>query len=282
MRTLAILLSILLVFHSSQPAFADKLIYQPGGQQASGSFKGSAAVNKIGNLYGDDLSAILDGDTLTIQQDTGGRLRNVARGTIFFLKADDNRSGPALTGYWFCRAGSKFARIVGNRKGGGDVIDTKSGARLVGSIQDVSFQQVEIETKDGRKSIPVSDIGGLSSARVFRFTCPLQGVVNLDLAQAFEATAERFEFTSTFDSALAKQASETQRPEKAGGKVKSGWSTRKKIIVFTIAALLIATAIAVPIAVAVPLSNRNRGGSAFPPFPLFQPNQNINAQQPQP
>ncbi|MBZ0188061.1 MAG: hypothetical protein K8F91_17570, partial [Candidatus Obscuribacterales bacterium] len=264
-----------------QGVYADTLKYEPISSQTVGSFKGSASVNKIGNLYSSDLTAFLDGNTLDIQEGAGDTLKTVARGVAFAAEVTKSANRRTLKGYWFCRDGSKLDVIIGTDKGADDIIDTKEGARFIGQIRNVTGSEINIDTKAGAKVVAVTGLKAVYSPKIFQFTCPLSGAASLDLTRAFEVSAQDFKFKPTFSKSLSSRVSDSRKTQAAKEPANSRWSTKKKIIVFTVLGLLVATAIAVPIAVAVPLANRNRRTAFQPMFSTQNSNGMSNVQQAQ-
>jgi hypothetical protein len=156
-------------------------------------------------------------------------------GTAFKLSNPD--TAHKIAGFVWFHGGNKLAQLA--KPNAVDSVTLTDGTKIAGKIRSVSRNEMQLTTMDGNtKTIAVSQIADVSSPVVFRVQLA-DGSANMKFSSTYQGAAKAAAISS--GSAVA--------PSEFKG---------KKIAIALIAGALIATAIAVPIA--VPLAARGRGG----------------------
>lgn len=225
----------------------------PASETGSGSFKGESKFNKIGNLYGEDLSVVLDGSMLSVENKKSNK--TIASAVLFKTKLERRAAGARFSGFCFFRQGEALSEILGKQAADKDRVKTRDGEEFLGTISSLDRNELVITDTNGvphRVSCAQAEV---CSARVFQFSCDLKG--EFDFSKPCSLDASKFVFSPTaVKTERAKQEKQTQSTNSRDAA--SQWSTKKKLIVFTALTLLVATAIAVPLAVGIPAYNNRR------------------------
>lgn len=268
MRSFCLALSFLLLFEvGCRSAFAGAFSVSRSLNGSITSFRGEAAAPKIGTVLGSNLIAVINNDTLEIDQvEVGTKQRSqVLSGKLFGDQIRKTDTKPKFTGLCFFNGGRKLPELVGLDSETADFVLTLDGKRSTGKITNVDGGQVTIVDGPEIKQIPVKTIDTIVSSRVFKvsallFTAPS---VNVDDrgGPGFEARILRFELDPTLDEFMTvagKDRLEKHLDSAAYTK------TQKKLIVAASIGVTLA-AIAIPVALAVPLAGRHKLPAKSPP-----------------
>lgn len=226
---ISVILCLAQFFHS---VLADGLSY------SDGTLKGTAQCTKVGSLFADDLTVLINGTNLELRK--SGQDRPVASGTVFKASVKDNR----LTGLCYFRRGERLSEILGKNAGTPDLIENRSGEQIVCRIEDLDSEMILFVVDGSQKQMMLSDLHSISSANVFRFSAQLKSGTE----------ADNIVFSSTCDKSLARRSR-----HQALGPV-DNTTIPDRVIGFA-AGMLAITAIAgivLPLSIALPIASYHR------------------------
>ncbi len=238
---------------------ASSLSVQTSGNKID-SLSGDAPVRRIGKLRLPDGVAVLKDnridilfDSLDLTEKSGvSEKKKTLTGLCFALTKTVSHGRPCVTGFTYLDGGTSFAEI--DQPGVAETISLNDGSSCHGQITSVTSEKITLTTKDGERQIDTSSVKDVSSPRVFAVSIPYA-----EDGQSFEA-----KFTRTSDSSMTSGAVSTtvakQKPTNNFNNP-SDSNRKKKIIVTVIVACLIATAIAVPIALACSGNHHNNNSN---------------------
>ncbi|MBZ0188213.1 MAG: hypothetical protein K8F91_18330 [Candidatus Obscuribacterales bacterium] len=251
MRIITTVLALVAVLNLSiLPSVAQTATFIPGKDPGIvGTVTGKVPINKVGNLWGSDLQAILSESTIDVVDTGDGQTRLTG---VPILSSFEKRSGKILwTGVCYWRGGKDRQSVAGKNANKKEVIVLKDGKKFVGEIGQVNRDWVEINTEGDTEKVRTKDISSLKSPYATSFQCYVDSPDGR-LNQVTEGPAS-IKFNQTYDRSAEKL---TRAPVVRSGE---GMSKQTKILLGVAAVLLIVTAIAVPLAVAIPAANSNRG-----------------------
>lgn len=243
MRVFAISLAVFLSLHLAfcPLALAGNLNVRSTGSKVS-TVSGDAPVRRVGKIKLPDGVAVLSEnridilfDSVDLTQKTGtSEKKRSLSGTCFGMTTGVSKGRPCVTGYAYIDGGTSFSEI--DQPGVTDSISLTDGTACHGQITSVTSDHVTVTTSGGEKQIDITKIKDVSSPRVFTVSFPYA-----EDGRSFEA-----KFTSTDDTKVGVSSPDDVKKQS----LTQNHSNRKKKIVFAIVvACLVATAIAVPIAV---------------------------------
>lgn len=241
-----------------QPALAGQFIISGAGSGASHSIKGEAAAPKVGSLVHPNLFMVFDEDDVLVEKrPVGGDKVTLLAGGFFGVKIITGENGEnRIQGYCLFNSGEQLPAVIGEDNALTDQITTKDGRTLEGRIIKASHDKITIGTSKGPVLLFSNDIKSVVSSRVYAFTglCfPSEGT-NIEESADFKAKIIRFELDQTRDEFMTVAGRK---------KLEAAISTREytkkqKALLVGASILLTAAAIALPVALAVPLAGRNR------------------------
>ncbi len=219
----------------------------------SGSIsKAEANVQSLGKLqFGKARAEITDNRMdvlLTVVDLATGRLKEEKSltGLILTSKTTGEGSQRILTGGVYFDGGLKLFELDTTSP---EYVKTTSGQKYIGKIIQVSRVQLSVETALGTEDFLISDLLEIHSPRFFQFAIPVAEVTGE--AMTFTGQAEEMSFTTAPEAAATEIA--VAEPAKISPTLptdKHHMSKKAKIITIAVLGCVIATAIAVPIAVA--------------------------------
>lgn len=246
MKLLRVFLSVILFAQLSlvgQAAKAGTVAIESGSIS-----KLEANVQSLGNLqFGKARAEISDNrmDILfTVVDLTTSRLKEEKSltGLILESKILGEGSSRTLTGGVYFDGGTKLSELITEST---EYVKTTSGLKVTGKITQVSRIQLSVETAHGTEDFLISDLAEIHSPRFFQFSIPIADASGLPTT--FTGQAEEMSFSITSEVAESKPVVVTEKPAATD---KHKMSKKAKIITIAVLGCVIATAIAVPIAVA--------------------------------
>lgn len=227
--------------------------YRPGDAPGSGgTVTGVVKVEKIQNLIGSDLEAYLNDGSIDVVRNKDGDKTTRLQGVPILVSISKKDNEIHYTGTCYWRSGPDREALSGKNTDQKELVLLKDGTTLVGKIENVSCDSIELTTPEGRQKVSVQNVKEIKSPFATRFNCV---IVSPESNVSFQSSVEgptSIQFTKTFDRLAIKQ---TKTQKVTSG---DGMSTKTKVILGVVAAVFIATAIAVPLAVAIPVANQNR------------------------
>jgi len=195
---------------------------------SDGGAQGTASVNKIGKLLIAEGIATLTATTIEIaSKDSSGNQTTQLKGRLF----NTEKAGGVIKGMAFFSGGPLISDL--DSVGCNDYVKKIDGSKVTGPVTDVTESAVTC----GGTSIPMGNVAQIHSARVFKYSTKV-------------GETPKMNFSATCVKAKAQ-----------GEKL----STKRKIIIATVAALII-TGIACGIAIPIAVANSGGGGGRPPVF----------------
>jgi hypothetical protein len=236
MRSIAVLLTLVMVslFVVRVDAIAGSLQYNA---TTGGVDKADAAVKSVGKLSTPSGKATLTGDKLDIIFGNSDLTQKELIGTTINVHKTDHHT---FEGIVFFTGGSANNQLGGNH----GVVGLNDGSTYEGNITGVDETNLTVDTPTGQVQIPNHNVKFINSTHAFKFTIPFTG-------EPTAGTTTNITFTDT-GSLRATTTTMTSTGKQTVTTHHTGdhHITRKKVVIAIITALLIATAIAVPVAVA--------------------------------
>ncbi len=250
MKLLRVFLSLVTLANFSLfgiPAIAGSLSIESGSIS-----KAEANVQSLGKLqFGKARAEITDNrmDVLfTVVDLATGRLQEEKSltGLILMSKTTGEGNERMLTGGVYFDGGRKLFELDTTSP---EYVKTTSGLKYAGKITQVSRSQLSVETAHGTEDLLISDLSEIHSPRFFQFAIPVAEVTGA--TTTFTGQAEEMSFTQTPEVTAPKiAAAEPANINPTLPPDKHHMSKKSKIITIAVLGCVIATAIAVPIAVA--------------------------------
>lgn len=160
------------------------------------------------------------------------------------LKRINQAASENLTASSSFKEGNQFEKI--DAPGVEDKVSLTDGDTISGKITSVTSDEIKMTQNDGTdRVLRVNQVAGISSPRVFEFTITATDIAGKSGDTGVVADGEKITFRPTY------KITKPVNSSKVGKSGKKPIPTATKLAVGVVAALLIATAIAVPIAVAV-------------------------------
>jgi len=199
----------------------------------SAGVQGQVPVHKIGNLLFAEGLAILNGSdiSVTAKNESTHASENVLKGKI--LKTEVTHAGGStfVKGISYFNGGSQLPSLEPNCKG--ESVDLNDGSKVVGPIEDISQEAVSI----AGKAIPMGSVSAIHSGHVFNFHMKVSGP---GTNGAVKGDSSGIDFSPT----CSHQTTSVKTSH-----------TKTKIIILTVVALGVATAISC--GVAIPLATHH-------------------------
>lgn len=245
MKLLRVFLSLVVIFQFSvlgQPALAGSVAIESGSIS-----KLEANVQSLGNLqFGKARAEITDNRMdvfFTVVDLSTSRLKEEKSltGIILTSKILGDGNSRTLTGSIYFDGGHNLHELDATA---GEFVKTSSGQKVTGKITQVSRTQLSVETPYGTEDFLISDLAEIHCPRYFQFSIPILEATGSD--KTLVGQAEEMSFS------IASEVSKTEKviTEKPVTPDKHHMSKKAKIITIVVLGTVIATAIAVPIAVA--------------------------------
>jgi hypothetical protein len=242
----ALLLSTVLALHLSLQlgALANPISYTPSTDSAPATMQGHLPVNKVGALLAADCLAILNGNEIKIVQNQNHDPKfkkthtpdpnkpDLFKGEILKSKIETTGDTKTLSGIAYFNGGINFDRLTHVKCD--DSVTLTDGQNLNGIIQSADKLQLTLKTASAVQSIKMSDVAAIHSARAFNFSMPVPSETDVKNPSGFTAELSRLTLVPTCHTIAA-------------GITRS--SRNKRILIVACSLTLLATSIAVPIAV---------------------------------
>lgn len=269
MKRSVLLLSTVLVlqFNLQLSSQASPISFTPSSDSAPATMQGQLPVNKVGALLAADCLAILNGNEIKIQQnqdqDHGqhhdpkykkGKTPDpnkpdLFKGEILKSKIESTGDNKTVSGIAYFNGGTKFERLTRVRCQ--DKVTLTDGQELSGVIQSADKIQLSLKTANAVQLIKMSDVAAIHSARAFNFSMPVPPNADVKNPTGFSADLGRLTLVPTCHVIAAGITSS---------------SKRKRALIVLSTLTIVATSIAVPIAVGVATHHH----SPAPFHPIFQ------------
>lgn len=253
MRLSLVLASVIIAFQPlwSLSALAAMVNYDRPTKAIN--IQGRLDAKRIGNVKLDKSAVLMSGNKVDIIFETVDLTEKVEdgdkrlTGTTFKTTFEGHNTEGSVTGLLLLEGGSSFAEL--DSPGTTDTIKLTDGTTHTGHIVSCSGKYLQIQTDVTNRTIDTANIAEISSARVFKFEIPVRTSADMTGKTNIIADASQIAFTPTM--AIKAEVKTTAKAEPKVEKVARHSSHKKKIIIMSAIGLcLIATAIAVPIAVA--------------------------------
>lgn len=248
MKRSVLLLSIALVLQFNLPlaSFADPISFTPASDSTPASLQGHLPVNKVGALLAADSLAILNGNEIKIQQNQNQNhdpkfkkahtpdpnKPDLFKGEILKSKIESVGDSKTLSGIAFFNGGTQFERLT--RIKCDDRVTLTDGQNLSGIIESADKLQLSLKTAGVMQSIKMSDVAAIHSARSFNFSMPVPPNTDVKNPSGFSVELGRLTLVPTCHTIAAGITSS---------------SKKKRVLIVATTLTLLATSIAVPIAV---------------------------------
>jgi hypothetical protein len=243
----ALLLSTILVlqFNLQLVSQASPINFTPSSDSAPATMQGQLPVNKVGALLAADCLAILNGNEIKIQQNQGNdhdpkfkkskpsapNKPDLFKGEILKSKIESTGDNKTVSGIAYFNSGTQFDRLT--RIKCDDKVTLTDGQELSGIIQSADKIQLSLKTANAVQSIKISDIAAIHSARAFNFSMPVPPNTDVKNPAGFSAELGRLTLIPTCHVIAAGITSS---------------SKKKRVLIIATTLTLLATSIAVPIA----------------------------------
>jgi hypothetical protein len=212
----------------------------------SSSLNGQVPVHKIGNLLLAEGMALLDGSDVSVtakNKDSKGT-ENILKGKLFKAAVAGAGKSTAVNGFAYFNAGSQLSSL--EPRCTGESVDLSDGSKVTGPISDITQEAVSIASK----TIPMSSVAAIHSSHVFNFSLKMNAPTS---GGAVQGSPSSINFSSTCGHEAATKVSKS-----------TSSATKKRIIIMTVVALGIATAISC--GVAIPLATHHHHSNPTPPI----------------
>ncbi|MDR3614832.1 MAG: hypothetical protein P4L53_14835 [Candidatus Obscuribacterales bacterium] len=243
-RSVLLLSTILfLQFNLQLSAQASPISYSPPSDHATATMQGQLPVNKVGALLAADCLAILNGNEIKIQQNQEHDPKfkkgkapdpnkpDLFKGEILKSKIENVGDNKTVSGIAYFSGGTRFDRLT--RVKCDDTVTLTDGQSLSGIIQSADPIQLTLKIASGATAIKMSDVAAIHSARAFNFSMPVPPNTDVKNPSGFTAELNRLTLVPTCHTIAA-------------GITKS--SRNKRILIVATTLTLLATSIAVPVA----------------------------------
>lgn len=223
------------------------------------SVQAEAACPKIGSLIRGGQTMTINDDLVTVQEiDNSGTRRTILSGVVFDLElSKQDKDTHRIKGYCFFNSGERLGELLGADATTNDMVLTRDGRMLKGKISSLDRNQLTLIDGGVAKQLPISQIQKVLSSRVYIISALLfvNPSIIIDDKAAFEAKMARFELDQTLDELMT--AAGRKRLEAAVSA--RGYTRIQKTVLIGTSVFVTAAAIAIPVALAVPLAGRQRG-----------------------
>ncbi|MBX9877537.1 MAG: hypothetical protein K2Y22_03690 [Candidatus Obscuribacterales bacterium] len=230
------------------------------------NIQGRLDAKRIGKVKLDKSAVVMSGNKVDIIFESVDLTEKVddsqkqLTGTTFKTNFEGHNTEGRVTGLLLLEGGSSLPEF--DIPGTNDTVKLTDGTTHTGKIVSCTDKYLQIQTDITNRTIDTANIAEITSPRVFKFEMPVR--TSSDMTGKAKVIADASQITFTPTMALKAEAkktvkSEPKKAESKGEKQVGSMSRKKKIIIMSAIGLcLIATAIAVPIAVACGTSG---GGS---------------------
>lgn len=224
-----------------------------------------ANVQSLGNMQFGKARAVISDNRIdilfTVVDLKTGRLQEEKSltGLVLFSGTYGQGGSRILTGGAYFDGGRELSKLLSDAT---EYVKTTSGQKVTGRISQVSRIQLSVETTSGSEEFLISDLAEIHSPRFFQFSIPIAEATGSDAT--FTGQSEEITFNTATEIPNAKPATKPS-PEPAEPTISSDkpaiasdpqktnkphMSKKAKVVSLVVLGCVIATAIAVPIAVA--------------------------------
>ena len=253
MKRSILLLSTLLLLQSnlSLAVKADPITFKPSTDSAPASLQGHLPLNKVGSLLAADTLAILNGNEITIQSShtPDPQKPDLFKGQILKSKIETVGDAKNLSGIAYFNGGTRLDKLSHTQCD--ESVTLTDGQTLKGIIESADKMQLALKTSGALQTIKMADVSAIHSPRAFNFSMPVPKGTDTGNPAGFNAEMGRMTLNPTCHVL-------------SGGATTS--STKKKVIIIAVGVTLIATAIAVPIAVGCATHHHHHNPQQFQPI----------------
>lgn len=226
------------------------------------SIQGRLDAKRIGKVKLDKTAVVMSGNKVDIIFETADLTEKVPdnqkilTGTTCKTTFEGHNTEGSVTGLLLLEGGTSLTEL--DTPGTTDVVKLTDGSSYTGRIISCTEKYLQIQTDISSRTVDVSNIAEISSPRVYKFSIQARTSTDMTGKTKIVADASEITFTPTMTVKAETKTTTTAKAEKpaktetaSAEKPASSMSRRKKIIILgAIGMCLIATAIAVPIAVA--------------------------------
>ncbi len=246
------------------------IVRAPGGNCSS--YQGEAAAPKIGNILGPNLVLSISDTAIQLQkidEKTGAR-STLLTGVLFNAQVRSSEQDPRFNAYCFFNGGEKLPELLGADATASDLLVMIDESRIVGRIVNADANHVTMLVNGAERIVDSQKIETIASSRIFR----LSGLIFLPQREHvehltnFQARIFRFEIDPTLDEFMT--YSGKKRLEAHLTATATGYTKNQKRVMITVATLATLGAIAIPVALAIPLAGRHRVTAAEANRPVEQ------------
>jgi hypothetical protein len=290
MQLIAFFISFVMLFnilHFGFPAFAATVQFTPSGGGNSGTLNAEIPVTNVGKLKITNGTAVIRGNTIDVVGMLPGQTTKQSLLSGVVVKTELTSTGKAaqVKGIAYFRQGAAIEALDALSQNAEDIIDTIDGGTYYGHIVSINRDEVEFEDRNhNRRRFGMGEIKAIRGPRVLTFSVPL--VLAAAIAPAASglgsspiegASGPKATFSST-------GGAKAPPPSSPPGTTEPGFlgTTLGKVIVGTVLAAGIATAITVPIVVGVHNGNVRRHRRQRQQEQLFLLNSIVRSNQPPP
>ncbi len=266
---LRVFLIVALLAHFPTRVFAQSITVTKGEGIQSASLKASAPVNKVSSLFGDDLNNALmtvDNNQIDLRKDA-----RHAQAIVITKRLEKTRL--ELLACW--RSGELLEPAITGADAKKAVVTTDDGTRHHGAISKFNSQVLTLVADDGKEeTIRCTSIRSINSKIAFLLTARLSDVDSppASFDNSWSGKLTDVSIRSCYDkrslNSFSSSTSST-KPADAG--------RARKLALAVVGLMVIGAAIAIPLAVAIPLANRRKDNPQVFNSLLFQ---NPQPQQP--
>lgn len=259
-RSLALALTLCIINTGSLPVWAGSFSVIRPAREAPYLVHGEAAAPKIGNIIDSNFTVSFDGERLSIFKTGKGGVKEPYFGGLAFnvhlYKEAENEV--RIRGFCYFDSGPKLDELIGEDKTLDDILTTLDGRPLEGQIQSISDTDITFVQKFITRTIPLSQIKAVVSSRVYTFSGMLftpQGVpIDTTNSNNVQAKIVRVELDQTRDDFMTVVG---RKRLEAAISAKE-YTKKQKAMLIGASIFLTAAAIAIPAAIALPLTARNK------------------------
>jgi hypothetical protein len=277
MRRALLLASIVAVFQPLWSLSALAAMVNYDRPTKSLNIQGRLDAKRIGSVKLDKSAVVMSGNKVDIIFETVDLTEKVEdgdkrlTGTTFKTTFDGGNTEGKVTGLLLLEGGSSLHEL--DSPGSTDTVKLTDGTTHTGKIVSCTDKYLQIQTDITNRTIDAANIAEISSARVFKFELPVRTSSDMTGKTNIIADASQITFTPTISVKAEVQTTSKAEPKKVEPKVEkvaSSSSRKKKVLIIgAIGLCLIATAIAVPIAVACGTSGGGNNRAAEQQLALF-------------
>lgn len=232
------------------------------------NIQGRLDAKRIGKVKLDKSAVVMSGNKVDIIFESVDLTEKVEdsqkqlTGTTFKTNFEGHNTEGRVTGLLLLEGGSSLPEF--DIPDTSDTVKLTDGTTHTGKIVSCTDKYLQIQTDITNRTVDTANIGEITSPRVFKFEMPIRTSSDMTGKTKVIADASQIAFTPTMAlkaevKTTAKTETKTKTAETKVEKHAGNMSRKKKIVIISAIGLcLIATAIAVPIAVACGTS----GGSS--------------------